>query len=174
MKRLVLSAALTLGVYAMLADTTIYVTGPCAVTLSGTPTPTPTPTVVVTPTPTRTPTATPTPSLSPIAQTQALMMIRFPKYDSDGALLTNPVYYSFGDCLAPIQQALASQTPVQVTQALGTIWSKYATTYVPPGPGGPGGQSCSLAWGQATGEAGYSQCKAALFPPGITPVPTPK
>ena len=179
-----------LGIAAVMADSTIYVTGPCAVTVYGnvatvTPTATPvfgaTATPTVPPTPTPAGTLTPTPALTPLAQVQALMMAKFPKYDSDGSLLTNPVYYSFGDCLAPIRSALAAgQTPLEVTQALSTIWSRYATTYVPPGPGGPGGNSGSLAWGQATGEAGYSQCQNALFPPSMptpaskgTPTPAP-
>ena len=194
MKKYLFLVTLILAVAATCAaDTTIYVTGNCAVTVANAPTPipvataTPAPVITATPAPvvTATPTLTPSASstLTPAqgyAQVLSIMVARFPKYDDTGALLPSQ-YYSFGTVMAPVQNALrAGQTPAKIAAALGTIWSRYATLLVPAGAGGPGGLTYALAWGQATGEAGYSQAMAVLFPatvpvtkPTVRPTPVP-
>src|ERR1017187_736604 len=141
MKKYLFLVTLILAVAATCAaDTTIYVTGNCAVTVANAPTPipvataTPAPVITATPAPvvTATPTLTPSASstLTPAqgyAQVLSIMVARFPKYDDTGALLPSQ-YYSFGTVMAPVQNALrAGQTPAKIAAALGTIWSRYAT-----------------------------------------------
>ena len=110
----------------------------------------------------------PPPSGTPVAeldQVITLLIARFPKYEDTGALLTGVEWYSLGTGLDPVRKALAAgQSPAKIAVAVGTIFSRYATLYVPAGPGGPGGTTCALAWGQGTGEAGYSMFMEVLFP----------
>jgi len=193
---LILTAVAVLGVAALMADTTIYVTGNCLVSVLATPFPSPTPTPTAAPfaptaTPTRATTPTPTPKgtvqYSPISpavaagltQILTIMAARFPIYDNTGALIpfttaTQGSYYSFGAGESVVVKALqAGQSPVQIAAALGGIWSRYPTVAVPPGPGGPGGTSYATAWVLAIGESAFSQDMAVLFP-AVNPTATPR
>ena len=106
----------------------------------------------------------PPPSGDGYDQLLALMIARFPKYDDTGALAGSQ-YYGFGAGIDIVRKALAAgQTPAHIASALGTIWSRYATNVVAAGPGGPGGVSHALAWGQAIGETARQTFMSVLFP----------
>lgn len=179
------AAIFLLAAVPAMADTTIYVTGNCAVTTSASTVPTVIPTVVPTPAPAPTPVVTPTPtpvvtvapSLTP-AQKYALVVSllanQFPKYDNTGKKMTDSAFYNLGAGQETVQAALKTMTPQKVAAAIGTVFARYATTQVAAGVGGPGGTSYALAWALGTGEAAPSMFQAALSASaGVkTPVPT--